>query len=981
VTGVAAAVLVIGLAAMPVARAADVAGGNAATTAARAGDVVGGGGGTATTAAATATVTTAAPATAPGTTLYVDFHGTCSDSGPGTQADPFCTVQAAANVVDPGQTVEISAATASEDPQSVTISRSGTPGEPITFAWPGTGVNPALSPEKQTGKAVVTLQDVHDVTLSRLNIESWGTDDAVDVVGSSDISLGNLVISHYNPVSATLQSDDIMIDGASSDVTVSRTEFYSSDFEDAVLVKPGAQQVTLTTNLVRTGNQASGFALDGTSGAVVTNNTVLVDCVGSTVNRTGIAFADGSSGTVENNVVESIASSTCPLATVGLSVDASSAASAGGITADYNAFFSEGTATDYSWAGASYPAPAAFTAATGQGAHDLTLPAVFIGTPPEGSPAIDSGDCSAPGLLSTDLDGQPWLRDPLATDASLGNGGCYASRGAFARQDSMPVTFTAPALNSDGYPAGAVPYGAGVTVTSGGTSGWGEPVSYTVDFGDGSSATAATPGTAVSHTYTTAGQYAITVTATDASGMTVNANVAAVYALADSAPPAGLSAAPAGLGSTIGIQPDTAVFTESAGSAGWAIASSAISYGGSGAASNPGSDGTWEYTYAQPGTYTATITVTDKIGRTSTAKATITVGDEPQSVDPFTDYDHSVAGHGLVKIALSKLVGGDCCARGALVDVIVTSPQKAGFVIVYPDGTTRPDLSTVQFQAGQDVENSTLATGGTVDFYNGSAGTVDLQIVTYGIDSIMTTNGYGADGETYAPVTPVTTLPKTEVAGGRTVTFQVAGLHGVPANAMDVALDVTASGGTTGGSFTTYGTTAYGAQAAVNGDYWYKGQQVTRLVMISADGGQEVIQNEGAGSAYFTAEVVGYYLFTGSNSVFLPATPRRLGTVFIPANKSVTMPIAGKDGIPATGTTAVAVDLTASEATASGTLAAYADGTALPFLISASYAPGVSVAGASIVAVGTDGAIRLYNAGSSTVAVNVDLTGSYYAYP
>jgi len=88
---------------------------------------------------------------------------------------------------------------------------------------------------------------------------------------------------------------------------------------------------------------------------------------------------------------------------------------------------------------------------------------------------------------------------------------------------------------------------------------------------------------------------------------------------------------------------------------------------------------------------------------------------------------------------------------------------------------------------------------------------------------------------------------------------------------------------------------------------------------------------------------------------------------------------AGKD--PATGTTAVAVDLTASEATASGTVAAYADGTALPFLISVSYAPGGSVADGSIAAVGKDGAIRLYNAGSRPVAVNVDLTGSYYAYP
>ena len=167
--GVAASVLVIGVAAIPAARAAEVTGGRA--------------------------VTAAAAATA--TTLYVDFNGTCNNSGPGTQADPFCTVQAAANVVDPGQTVDITAASATDDPQSVTITRSGTPKKPITFAWPGTGLDPVLSPEKQTGKAVVTLQDVHDVTLSRLNIESCGTDDAIDVIGSSDISLANLAISHY----------------------------------------------------------------------------------------------------------------------------------------------------------------------------------------------------------------------------------------------------------------------------------------------------------------------------------------------------------------------------------------------------------------------------------------------------------------------------------------------------------------------------------------------------------------------------------------------------------------------------------------------------------------------------------------------------------------------------------------------------------------------------------------------------------------
>ena len=927
----------------------------------------------------------AAPASAPGTTLYVDFNGTCSNSGPGTQADPFCTVQAAANVVDPGQTVDISAATTASDPQSVTITRSGTPTEPITFAWAGTGPNPGLSPQKQTGKASIAFRDVHDVTLSHLNIGSVGTDDAIDVIGSSDISLANLMISHgaaSESPSPPLESDDIMIDGASSNVTVSRTDFVSGPFQDAVLAKPGAQRVTLTTNLLSSTNGESGFTLDGTSGAAVTSNTLEMVCENGSVARSAVTLADGSSGTVENNILEPVAGSTCAMPTVGLAVDPSSADSADGVTADYNAFYSEGPASDYSWAGTSYPDPAAFAAATGQGAHDVTLALGFFTIPREGSSAINSANCSAPGELSTDYYGHPWLRDPLATDADLGSGSCDASRGAVARQDTLPLTVTSPALNSAGYPAGAVPFTTGVTITSDAASAWGEPVSYTVNFGDGSSPVPATAGTAVTHTYTTAGQYTITVKAADTSGMTASDTLQPVYAIPDQAPVAGLSAAPDGLHTTPGITPDTADFTASPGSTGWEIADAAMNYGGAGEASVPGNpDATWKYTYAEPGTYTATLTVTDKLGRKSTAKATITVGDEPQDVYPVNDYNHSVAAHAVVKIPLSKLDENDCCARGALVDVRVTSPTKAGYVSVYPDGTARPGLATVQFQAGRAAENSALATGGTVDFYNGSAGTINLAVVTYGLDTIMTTKGYGSYGETYAPVTPVTVLPRTKIAGGHQVGFRVTGLDHVPANAQDVVLNITASGGSTAGSFVTSPAGSNGALSANTAGYWAKGQQVTNLVMESPGGGQVELKNAGSGAAYFSASVVGYYLYTGSDSVFLPATPKRLDTVTLGAKRSVTLAVTGRNGIPATGATAVAVNLTASGATASGTIMAYADGTVLPAPMNLSYAAGATIANAAIVAVGHDGAIRLYNSGSRAVTVNVDLTGSYYAYP
>ena len=817
--GIAAAVFVIGAAAIPAARAADSVAGRAATVA------------------------------TPVTTLYVYANGECSDRGPGTLADPYCTVQAAANVVDPGQTVDIIDA---QSRQSVTITRSGTPTEPITFTWSGSGPTPTLSPMEQTGSAVVTLKDVHDITLSHLEIENFGTDDGIDVIGSSDISLSNLGFEH-EATTATPASAAISIDGTSSDVTVSRTMFVGSP-QWAVLSSQGARQVTLTTNAVWD-SAGSGFTLDGTADAVVTSNSILADIVvGTCANApAGITLADGSSGTVENNIITAGTSVSCATPGAGaLSVDASSA---GGVTADYNAVSTAGADHDYSWAGVAYPDPADFTSATGQGANDVTLANWVSGVPPEGSPVINSANCSAPGELSTDIAGNPWVFDPLAADASLGNGSCYASRGAYARQDSLPVTYTVPPippLDSSGYPAGVVPYTFGVTVTSAATSGWDEPVSYTVNFGDGSAPVPATPGTAITHQYTTPGEFTVTITAADAGGSTAAATDQ-VYALPPKPLAIGLSAAPGGLDAGDFTFSPGNIGTDDAENRGGEIARIAFTCGGTSDQYALPGEGVWQCVYATPGTYTGTLTVADVLGRTSTARATITVGDEPLHVFPRDAYSHEVAAHAVVKIPLSALDEGDSSyARGALVDVSVTGPKKAGYVTVYPSGTPRPSLPTVQFQAGRAAENSALATGSTVDFYNGSAGPIDLNIVSYGIDSITKPFGqYGGEGEAYVPVTPASVLSRTKISGGRQVTLRVAGRDRVPATAADVMLEITASGGTSAGHFATSAAgdvPQYGGNAiSVAGGYWAKGQQVTDLVMVPVDGAPAFLKNAGPG--------------------------------------------------------------------------------------------------------------------------------------
>src|SRR5215469_12420221 len=100
--------------------------------------------------------------------LYVDqWAPACSDQGAGTQAAPFCSIQEAADVVNPGQTVDIEATTNGRYTTPVTITRSGTAQQPITFTWPGTtGVRPTITPGTVTGGPLVTIKDAQYVTFS-----------------------------------------------------------------------------------------------------------------------------------------------------------------------------------------------------------------------------------------------------------------------------------------------------------------------------------------------------------------------------------------------------------------------------------------------------------------------------------------------------------------------------------------------------------------------------------------------------------------------------------------------------------------------------------------------------------------------------------------------------------------------------------------------------------------------------------------------
>ena len=87
--------------------------------------------------------------------------------------------------------------------------------------------------------------------------------------------------------------------------------------------------------------------------------------------------------------------------------------------------------------------------------------------------------------------------------------------------------------------------------------------------------------------------------------------------------------------------------------------------------------------------------------------------------------------HGIVTLNLSS--AGFALPRyldtPVTLNVTVTRPTAGGYITVYPGGGSRPLASTLNFRAGDTVANLTMVKAhlpGTVSFYNGSSGTVQL---------------------------------------------------------------------------------------------------------------------------------------------------------------------------------------------------------------------------------------------------------------
>ncbi|QQQ74126.1 PKD domain-containing protein [Saccharothrix sp. 6-C] len=786
-----------------------------------------------------AAVAPAPTAHAAATTLHVRDIATCTDAGDGSATTPFCTVQAAADVVEPGQVVDI---TGTQD-ETVTITRSGTADAPIVFE--GGAVR------RPTGSTAptITVRGAHDVTLRGMTIHGATATNAVVIDGAGRVTLDR---GSFKPDADPYNgAHTVRITGGSTAITVSRTTFGT---RGRAVHADGGAGVTVTGNLITSlGN--FGVIAENVDALAVTGNTFRDSC-----HRAVVVTGETTGSSIQNNVISEVLSPTdssyCPRGPVhAIEVDS---AAAPGVTLDYNIPFL--AVNPYRWAGTAYQTPAALTAATGQGAHDLRT------DPNKGTPAVDSGNGDAPGVLDLTVNG-PRVDNPQVPDTG-GGAVPYVDRGAHELQDH----FVSGSITVS---ASQAPVGGAVTVSSALGSQWGSPFACVIDFGDGT--TTSGPCTA-SHAYRTTGAYTVKVTATSESLLTTARSWPLVVVPAGGTLNPGLTVSRRG-GMTV-------VFDADPGGSPWNIATTTFDFGDGKTETVTGEVS--QHRYDRAGTYQVRATATDAGGNTATTTTSVaTLGSGYVKHGPTRFLDtrtgvgapvQKVAPYSTVRLAVGGRHGVPADVTAVAMNLTVTGATADGYLTAHPSGQARPTASVVDFRAGGTVPGLTTVAvgGGHVDLFNGSPGSVDLIADVTGYFTKATT------AEGFTPVYPsrlldtrdgLGTVSPRPVVAGETFTQRVAGHYtgDVPGQATAALLTVTVVGPRAPGHLTVYPSgTANPQTSSLN---YSAGQTITNSVIVplGADGHLDLYANA---TTDVVIDVIGYFARFGK-SYLVPVSPIR----------------------------------------------------------------------------------------------------------
>ncbi|GLY98609.1 fibronectin type III domain-containing protein [Actinoplanes sp. NBRC 103695] len=311
------------------------------------------------------------------------------------------------------------------------------------------------------------------------------------------------------------------------------------------------------------------------------------------------------------------------------------------------------------------------------------------------------------------------------------------------------------------------------------------------------------------------------------------------------------------------------------------------------------------------------------------------------------------------------------------------SSTDTGYLEVIPAGVTRPNASHLNYAGTTLTTNSVvtpLGTGNQVSIYSGSA-SADV-IFSVDVVGYFRAAGGTTAGSTYVPLTPARILPTTPITAGGNVLVSPLGAGGIPTTGVSaVVAHVTLTGSATAGQATVYpdGTTRPGTVDLSYGTTPPYTNQVHAT--LGANGKFRVYSTN---AANMLVDVVGYYqkpTGTAAGSSYVGVTPARvLNGEILGAQTTASYVLAGAGGIPATGATAAAFNLTATGQGAAGTdgaLSAFAADATRPVVRQLSYRAGGAWPSLQVSKLSADGRISIYNSGTAPVRLLLDVAGYY----
>jgi hypothetical protein len=343
------------------------------------------------------------------------------------------------------------------------------------------------------------------------------------------------------------------------------------------------------------------------------------------------------------------------------------------------------------------------------------------------------------------------------------------------------------------------------------------------------------------------------------------------------------------------------------------------------------------------------------------------IGGPIQKFGPSEARSIQIAGVGSIPIS----------ATAVALNITAVNPSIQSYVTAWPSGSSRPDSSSVNFEAKQTIPNSAIVgigTNGSVDFFN-AFGTTDLVVDVMGWFSSAGFN----------PIQPNRIMDsrkgvgtfQAKISEGETRSLLVAGTPGIPANAPAVSLNITVTAPTKESYLTVW---PKGSSKPVASSLNYAGgQTIANSVVVGVGADGYIDLNNSFGSVDIIVDITGWF----PSGSLTPVQPQRLldtrsGTCgfALSAGETRTLKVASGSPVPSSNVGAVSLNVTATSPSSESFLTIWPTGSNQPDSSNLNFVATQTIPNGVLVGVGSGGQINIRNE-SGTVDVLVDVTGFF----